>query len=250
MSPRLAFALNAAHRAARSTLGWFQGGPAIERKADASPVTIADREAERFIRKEIAASYPDDGVLGEEAGAHGPQDHRWVIDPIDGTKSFVAGVPLYATLLGYEVDGKPVLGVCVFPALGEVLYAEAGEGAFWNGIPCRVSPAGNLPEAVIVCGSHASMASRGRTEGLLLLAEEALATRTWGDAYGHALVATGRAAAMLDPVVARWDVSAMAIIVREAGGRFTNFASEDGIFDEAVSSNGVLHDRVLEAFRR
>lgn len=249
MSPRLAFALDAAHRASRATLAWFQTWAEVERKADDSPVTIADREAERLIRASISQAYPDDGVLGEEAGESGPQDHRWVIDPIDGTKSFISGVPLYATLLAYETAGEPVLGVCVFPALGECVYAEAGAGAYLNGRPCHVSRVARLEDAVIACGSHGSMAKYGRAESLARLAERALAVRTWGDAYGHALVATGRAAAMIDPIVARWDVAAMRVIVREAGGTFTDFAGTDGVFAEAVSCTPTLVEEVLGAFR-
>lgn len=249
MSPRLIFALDAAHRAARSTLAWFQAGAEVERKADRSPVTIADREAERLIRAAIAQAYPTDGVLGEEAGESGPQDRRWVIDPIDGTKSFICGVPLYATLLSYEEDGQPLLGVCVFPALGEVVYAEVGSGTFFNGRPCRVSAVDRLEDAVIACGSPGSMAKFGRAPGLAKLAERALAVRTWGDAYGHALVATGRVAAMVDPTVARWDVSAMSVIVREAGGTFTDFTGVEGVFDEAISCAPGMREEVIGAFR-
>lgn len=249
MSPRLAFALDIAHRASRATLAWFQTGAAVERKADDSPVTIADREAERLIRAAIAEAYPEDGVLGEEAGESGPQDRRWVIDPIDGTKSFISGVPLYATLLAYEIEGDPVLGVCMFPALGECVYAERGSGAFLNGRPCQVSAIDRIEDAVIACGSPGSMAKYGRSAGLARLAERAMAVRTWGDAYGHALVATGRAAAMIDPIVARWDVAAMRVIVLESGGAFTDFEGRDGVFAEAVSCTPALTEEVLGAFR-
>jgi len=268
MSPRLAFAIEVAVRAGRATLAYFQTGTSVELKSDATPVTVADRIAERLIRDKIERAYPDDAILGEEEGAQGDSPNRWVLDPIDGTKSFVCGVPLYATLLAYEEAGisdsgsrisdlrggdggyRPILGVCYFPALDELLYAEKGEGAFWNGRPARVSEAKTITGAAIASGSMGTMVKAGRFEGLRMLESKALAARTWSDAYGHALVATGRVAAMIDPIVARWDVSAMSVIVREAGGRFTDFEGDDALADEAISSNGHVHREVLEAFAR
>lgn len=247
MSPRLAFAIDAAYRAGRSTLAHFRTGTDVELKADATPVTVADRGAERLIREAIAGAYPHEAILGEEEGETGAGDDRWVIDPIDGTKSFVAGVPLYATLLAYEAAGRPVVGVCYFPALDELLYAEAGGGAFLNGRPIRTRQTPTEHGAILCCGGIARMQERGRLQALLALAEPALALRTWCDAYGHALVASGRADGMIDPVLARWDISALDVIVREAGGRFTDFAGADNPHTEAISSNGPLHDRLLEA---
>lgn len=248
MSPRLAFALQTALAAAEATLPHFRARVDYELKADDTPVTVADREAERAIRSAIEAAYPGEKILGEEQGGEDAAD-RWVIDPIDGTKSFICGVPLYATLLSYEEDGVPVLGVCVLPALGEVVYAERGEGCFWNDRPCRVSRRSSLERAVVSGGGHLSMALAGRSEGFQWLAERVLATRTWSDAYGHALVATGRIEAMVDPVVSRWDVSAMAVIVREAGGSFTDFNGNDALANEAVSCAPGVREAVLGAFR-
>jgi histidinol phosphatase-like enzyme (inositol monophosphatase family) len=248
MSPRLAFALDAATRAGKSTLAHFQTGAQVEIKADASPVTIADRNAERLIREAIAANYPHDSILGEEEGSQGASDDRWIIDPIDGTKSFVAGVPLYATLLSYEVAGVPILGVCYLPALDELLYAENGSGAFLNGRPIHTRTTPNENGALLCCGGITRLRDRGMLDNLFKLSEKAMALRTWCDAYGHALVASGRADAMIDPVLSRWDISAMDIIVREAGGRFTDFKGGANPQDEAISSNGPLHDHLLEAF--
>lgn len=247
MSPRLAFAIDAAVRAGRSTLAHFQAGVPIELKEDASPVTVADRNAERIIRDAIALAYPSDAIFGEEEGGSNAPD-RWVVDPIDGTKSFISGVPLYATLLSYEEAGEPVVAVCYLPALDELLYAEKGSGAFVNGRPARVSTRKEVRGSVLCCGGHRSLINAGRMDGFLNLVPQALATRTWSDAYGHALVATGRVDAMIDPVVAHYDISAMALIIREAGGRFTDFRGNDGLAKEAVSSNGLLHDEVLAAF--
>lgn len=256
MSPRLAFAVDAAFRGGRSTLAHFQTGAAVERKADASPVTIADKNAERLIREAIIAAFPGELILGEEEGGDVNAPEQWIIDPIDGTKSFVAGVPLYATLLSYEVDGRPIVGVCYFPALDEMLFAELGSGTVWNGRPARVSKRETLNGSILCAAGHKSQAKFGRSEGLNRAAERALATRTWCDAYGHALVATGRAEAMLDPVVARYDISAMRIIVEEAGGKCSAYDGGDPFRPrhpngdyEFVTSNGLVHDELLDCFR-
>ncbi|MCW5943663.1 MAG: hypothetical protein KIS66_15635 [Fimbriimonadaceae bacterium] len=246
MSPRLAFALDAVHRAGRATLPYFQTGTATEMKADATPVTVADRTAERIVREAIAKAYPGESILGEEEGGAFDAADRWVLDPIDGTKSFVAGVPLYATLLSYEVDQVPVVGACYFPALDEMLYAEAGAGAFFNGRPCRVSTKTDLAQTTICVAGHRGLDKRGLTDGFVRIARQVMATRSWCDAYGHALVATGRVEAMVEPAVSRWDVSPIELIVREACGRYTSLAGKPGIHDDALSSNGLLHDWILE----
>jgi histidinol phosphatase-like enzyme (inositol monophosphatase family) len=248
MSPRLAFAIDAAYRAGRSTLAHFQTGVVVETKSDATPVTVADRNAERLIREAIAEKYPTESILGEEEGASGKSDDRWVIDPIDGTKSFVAGVPLYATLLAFEQGGVPTVGVCYFPALDELLYAEAGQGSFLNGRPIHTRTTATVDGAILCCGGITRLRERGQLLALLDLAEDALALRTWCDAYGHALVASGRVDAMIDPVLSRWDIAAVDIIVREAGGKLTDFAGNANPNNEAISSNGPLHDCLLEAF--
>lgn len=201
-----------------------------------------------MIRADIEVQYPGEAILGEEEGGAMSGD-RWVIDPIDGTKSFICGVPLYATLLSYEVSGEPILGVCYFPALDEMVYAERGEGAYWNGRLCQVSSHSTILGSTISCGGHQSMLKYGRMQAFEKVAEVALATRTWSDAYGHALVATGRVEAMVDPVVNPWDISSMALIVREAGGTFTDFDGNHALTSEAISSNGLVHPELLEAFR-
>lgn len=245
----MAFALDTAYRAGRSTLSLFNAGAEVQVKQDATPVTEADKNAERLIREAIETTYPEDSILGEEQGFSKHGSGVWIIDPIDGTKSFVCGVPLYATLLSYEVDGRPVLGVCYLPALDEILFAEEGCGAFWNGRPCRVSTKSSIAKAAISSGSHYSLEKYGRMKGFLSLAQRSMVSRTWSDAYGHALVATGRIEAMMDPIVQPWDISAMKLIVREAGGRFTDFSGGENPEREAISSNGWVHEEVLEAFR-
>jgi histidinol phosphatase-like enzyme (inositol monophosphatase family) len=249
MSPRLAFALNTAYSAGRLTLGYFQNNPPTEIKEDATPVTAADKAAERLIREIIEKTYPTEGILGEEEGENSKGTTRWVVDPIDGTKSFVSGVPLYATLLSFEVEEEPVVGVCYFPALDLMLHAEKGQGAFVNGRLLQVSKKTEVKGSVISCGGHRSMLVAGRMMPFLKLAETALATRTWCDAYGHALVAMGQIDAMIEPKVARWDVSPLALIIREAGGKFTDFKGNNVITDEAITSNGLLHDELIAAFQ-
>lgn len=256
MSPRLAFAIDAATKAGRSTLAHFQTGTPVEIKSDETPVTVADRSAERLIREDIERRYPNESILGEEEGAQGAGGNRWVIDPIDGTKSFVCGVPIYATLLAFEEDGVPVIGVCFLPALNEILYAEKGQGAFWNGRPSRVSGKTTVKGSTLCCGGHRLMDHLGRLKPFLELSQTAMATRTWSDAYGHALVATGRVEAMIDPSISRWDISAMKVILEEAGATITDFRGGDVLqvqphgHLEAVSSNGLLHAELMEAFSR
>lgn len=241
--------MNAAYIAGRGTLKHFDAGIAVDLKSDQSPVTVADREAEALLRSMIRASYPTHGILGEEEGTEGSQNERWVIDPIDGTKSFITGVPLYATLLSFELDGEPQFGVAYFPALDTMVCAAKGEGTYINGRRCRVRQNDDIGAAIICTGSFDSLRKRGLHEGVAKLSEQAMFSRTWGDAYGHCLVATGRADMMLDPVVARYDVSSIKVIVEEAGGSFTSFSGETGIFSEAVSTTPALRDQVLAAFR-
>ncbi len=248
MSARLEFAIEAAHRGAAVGLHYFGERVSSDLKSDGSPVTIADRESEQAIRAAIASTYPDDAILGEEFGESGAGPNRWLIDPIDGTKSFLCGVPLYATLLSYEEAGEPVVGVCVLPALGLTLAAEKGLGCTLNGEPCRVSQTAELADAVLSTGSIQSLERHGRMAGVRHLGPRCLAVRGWSDAYGHALVAMGRIESMIDPIVARYDISAMEVIVREAGGTFTDFKGRALPQKEAISSNGVLHSKLLEAF--
>lgn len=245
MSPRLSFAVDAAYKGGRSTLALFQTGTEVMTKQDATPVTLADRQAEALIRSLIGAAYPSDAILGEEEGGATDATDRWVIDPIDGTKSFICGVPLYATLLSYEAGGEPEVGVCYFPALDEMFYAEKGKGAFLNGRPIQVSRRETVNGAMLCCGG--SMFKTGNWQKISKVVEQALGTRTWCDAYGHTLVASGRVDAMIDPVVNHWDISAVSLIVREAGGRFTDFGGCDKLSTEGLSTNGKVHDELLAA---
>jgi histidinol phosphatase-like enzyme (inositol monophosphatase family) len=242
----LDFALDAAWRAGRTALAHYQTGVTVERKPDQSAVTVADREGERLLRRLIEARYPDHAILGEEFGGDEKDGvYRWIIDPIDGTNSFVRGVPLFGVLLGLAIRGEPVVGVAHFPALGDMIGAARGEGCRWNGRLARVSSVSNLQQACLVCTE--ARAVQGRLgQGWDRLMEAVGLTRGWGDCYGHCLVATGRVDAMLDPRMQPWDCAALVPIVQEAGGRFTDWRGRvviDG--GDALSSNGVLHDTIL-----
>jgi histidinol phosphatase-like enzyme (inositol monophosphatase family) len=246
----LAVAQEAAWVGGRRTLAYFgTGTAATEWKPDRTPVTLADREAEGLIRGVIARAFPDHAVLGEEDGeTAGAAPVRWIVDPLDGTRTFVRGVPLYGTLVGVEVRAEPVVGVVYLPALDEMVAAARGGGCTWNGRPCRVSGAQHLEEALAVVTEE--RAARARSGAWDRLVTGTAMQRTWADCYGYVLVATGRAEIALDPVVNVWDCAALLPIVEEAGGRFTDWAGRRTINGgEAVATNGVLHDQVLGLLR-
>jgi histidinol-phosphatase len=244
----LAFAHEIAWQAGKITRRYFQAGVAIDRKADESPVTVADREAESYLRAAISARYPNHALLGEEEGATGSSDAawRWIIDPIDGTKSFIRGVPLYGVMLGLEHTGEPVLGVVNIPVLDEIVYAARGLGCWWNGRPCRVSSVTTLSEGLLLATRANRYDRYGKGEAFARLVAAAGEFRTWGDCYGYLLVATGRAEAMLDPVMNIWDAAALLPILQEAGGTFTDWRGVPTIAgEEGLGTNGLVLDEVL-----
>jgi histidinol phosphatase-like enzyme (inositol monophosphatase family) len=257
VSQRLETARAAARAAATTTLGLFTAANlAVSLKADRSPVTEADRAAEAVLRATLLGAHPQDAFLGEETGATaGSSGFEWVVDPIDGTKSFIRGVPLYATLVGCRHEGRGVLGVIAIPALDEMVYATAGGGAWHERggrtpVRARVSARSRLQES-LVCTSDftsfggradatAGTAARSRLEAACGLA------RTWGDGYGYLLVATGRAEVMIDPLLNPWDAAAVETVVREAGGRFTDWQGRERIDSgDGVATNGLIHEDVL-----
>jgi histidinol phosphatase-like enzyme (inositol monophosphatase family) len=241
----LAVAVDAAREGGRRTLGYFNAGTPVEPKADGTPVTRADREAEAAMRAIIAHAFPDHGILGEEEGeTAGTAPYRWIIDPLDGTRTFVRGVPLYGTLVGVEVRGEPVVGVVHLPALDETVAAARGEGCTWNGRPCRVSSVSRLADALVVVTEERS--ARARSDAWERLVSRTAMQRTWADCYGYVLVATGRAEIALDPIMNVWDCAALLPVVEEAGGRFSDWRGRRTIHGgEAVATNGVLHGEVL-----
>ncbi len=242
----LADSVDLLRRAGELTLELFRSDNlAVENKGDGTPVTEADRRAERFLREEIEKRFPDDGILGEEeAERAGTSGRCWVVDPIDGTKAFTQGVPLYTNLMALEDEDGTALGVINMPGLGETVYAARGLGCWCNGSPCRVSDRAELP------GSYLSTSGFDYWPDDLLAAtkETGLALRTWGDGYGYALVATGRVDAMVDPVAAHWDLAPMPVIIGEAGGRFTDLSgAATATGGSGVATNGLLHDDLLAA---
>jgi histidinol-phosphatase len=247
----LDFAVRVAREAGDITYRHFKGSVAAERKADSSFVTVADREAERHIRESIQRASPDDGILGEEEVEKlGSSNRRWIIDPIDGTYSYVHGVPLYAVLIGLEIDAEAVLGVMNFPALDEIVYAARGLGSFWNGEPARVSTTQSLSEALLLATDFGCGDEGGFGATMKDLERRVEARRTWGDAYGHALVATGRADVMLDPVMNVWDCAALVPVLEEAGGTFTDWQGQKTIYGgSAITTNGVLFAEVMKTIR-
>ena len=245
----LDFAAQTAYEAGRTTLGYFQTGAARpESKPDGSPVTAADREAERLMRARIAARYPGHAVVGEEYGAEeeGAASHRWILDPIDGTRAYVRGVPLYGVLIGLEIEGRCEVGVAYFPALDEMVRAATGEGCYLNGRRAAASGAGTLADGIVSFTDAASFEEHGREQAFRRLRRAASTSRGWSDAYGHALVATGRAELMLDPVMNPWDCAPFPPILREAGGFFGDWSGNETIYaGEALSTTRTLLPEVL-----
>ena len=248
----LDFAVDIAREAGEISSKYYQGSFVAERKADNSFVTIADREAERLLRERITKSFPDDSILGEEEGERaGSSNRRWILDPIDGTFSFVHHVPLYGVLIGLEIDDEPTLGVVNLPALGEIVSAAQGLGCFWNGHVARVSATSALDKALLLSTDFGVCEQYGFGPAATSLQRGVHARRTWGDAYGHVLVATGRADIMLDPVMNVWDCAALLPILDEAGGTFTDWSGRRTIHGgNAISTNGVLFDQVMEVVRK
>lgn len=242
----LEFARELAREAGQVTLKYFRKNVHIESKSDESPVTIADRETEQFIRAAIRQRYPEHGILGEEFGEENPgSPFRWIIDPIDGTRSFIHGVPLYTVLLALEHEGDSCLGVIHNPPLDETVAAAVGLGCTYNGAPCHVTKTSDLSKAYVHVTDYAELARLRPqfTQGLL---RSAGFGRSWADAYGYLLVATGRADVMLDPVMSLWDSAALKPVIEEAGGRFTDLSGKATIHaKDTVATNGLLHEAVL-----
>jgi histidinol-phosphatase len=258
---RLEAALAATEKAGRETLRWFNDPSlAVMEKHDLSPVTQADHAAEKILREHLLAAFPDDAFLGEESGtAAGSSGYEWIVDPIDGTKSFIRGVPLYATLVGCRHEGLGIIGVIAIPALGERVFAATGAGA-WHvrgdaaATRARVSSRPTLTESLLCTSDFTSFgrradaaageASRRRLESACRI------SRTWGDGYGYLLVATGRAEVMADPLMNAWDAAAVETVIVEAGGRFSDWQGRARIDSgDGIATNGIVHDEALALLR-
>lgn len=233
-----------------STLNYFKKSFELERKADQSPVTNADREAETVIREKIKKYFPDHGIIGEEYGKENEHSEVvWILDPIDGTKSFIHGIPFYTTLIGVLVQNKPEIGVIYAPALGEMVSAVTGGGCYLNGDPVKVRECTGLAEATLLTTDVTSFETYGVQDAMKELIAKTRLHRTWGDAYGHMMVATGRADIMIDAVLNIWDAAALMPIVTEAGGSYTdlygNISIETG---SALSCNKLIRNEILNIF--
>jgi len=246
MNEYLEFARDLSVRAGEITMRYFRKDLAVEFKQDRSPVTVADRETETYIREAIQERYPDHGIIGEEQGrTESASPFTWVVDPIDGTKSFIHGIPLYTVLLALLYNGEPVAGVIHNPPLDETVYAAKGHGCFFNGAPCMIKQGPALKDAWVQVTDPADMA-RSHPEFTSRLLSKAGFCRTWADAYGYLLVATGRADVMIDPVLALWDVAPLQVVITEAGGRFTDFRGEDrALGASAIAAAPALHKEIL-----
>jgi histidinol-phosphatase len=239
-------ACEAAYVAGRKTLAWYNAGVSVDTKSNDTPVTIADREGELVIREMVGKYFPQHSVLGEEHGeVNGDPTYKWIIDPIDGTKSFIHGVPMYGVLIGVEVKGKPRVGAVYLPATDELVCAADGLGCTWNGRRARVSEVSDLKDATLLVTSAATLMKR--SDAYETLAEHVKLNRGWGDCYGYAMVATGRAEIMLDASINPWDCAPMVPILKEAGGKFSTWSGQETIYGkDAVATNGKLNERVLE----
>ena len=239
-------------------------GMVVDFKADDTPVTRADKETEIFMRERIEAACPRDAIVGEEFPSKpGTTGFKWYLDPIDGTQSFIRGVPLFGTMVALEHGNDAVIGVISFPALGEIVYAAKGKGAWWatdakNARRTRdldvraavVSRTSDLAEASLNSGGLELYPAHGLGDGLQRLLASVKIARSWSDCYGHYLVATGRMDVMVDPEMNVWDNAPLLPIMVEAGGRFTDLAGNPTIHGgSGISTNGRLHEAVLRELR-
>ena len=246
MTADLKLALELADLADSLSLPRFRAADlAVETKANLTPVTDADRAVERALRERLAAVRPEEAVLGEEEGGSEPAGSpaRWILDPIDGTKNFSRGIPIWATLIALEREGVVVASAISAPALGRRWWAARGEGSFADGLRIRVSRIAQIEEAVISFSPHVLH------ERMRALLRSAWHKRTFSDFWQHALVAEGAVDAAIDPQLHAWDIAAVKLLVEEAGGRSTDLQGRDGLGTSLLSSNGLLHDAVLTAAR-
>jgi histidinol-phosphatase len=247
--PLLGAALDAARAAGEIALRYFRQDVEVTLKPDRTPVTRADREAEEAIVARLGAAFPGIGFLGEELGAKGEQRRRWIVDPIDGTANFVRGIPFWATLLALEEDGEVILGVVHAPAVGDLLWARRGAGAFADGRPLRVSAIDGLAGATLL---HSGLRYLRKLDpprswdGFMRLVDATARQRGFGDYLGYTLVLRGQAELMVECDLKPWDLAPFAVLFAEAGGRLTDFDGRPTIYSgSVVASNGHLHAEAL-----
>ena len=243
------FAVQTAYLAGRLTLGYYHSGLQPDLKSDNSPVTIADRLSEQLIRGRIEKRYPGHAIVGEEYGNKETEGtaFRWFIDPIDGTQSFIHGVPLYAVLLGLEIEGIPAVGAVYFPALDEMLAAALGLGCWWNGRRAQVSQVASLKDATMSFTDPLNFVKKARGDAWDRLLSATRYRAGWSDAYGYLLVATGRIELAIDPFMNPWDCGPFPSILSEAGGYFGDWQGKVSLYSgEAFATNQSLLPQVLE----
>ena len=255
LSPRelnsyLHYAVELARKAGEHTTKYFAKGVEVELKSDQSPVTVADRETEQLCRRLIDEDWPSHGVIGEEYGTKDDQGSglTWVIDPIDGTKSFISGLPLYTVLLSLLHNGQPVLGVIHQPILRETVFAAQGLGCFYNDKPTSLRSQAELGKSWLMCTDPTHLHKTYPAPSRRLFDAVSL-SRSWGDGYGYMLVASGRADIMIDPAMHIWDVACIKPIIEEAGGRFSDLTGNPELGTSCLVANPVLHPQVLTLFK-
>lgn len=247
----LEVALEAAKNAEEVITAYYTGDIEVELKEDETPVTIADRGAEKVIRETIKQAFPDHGFLGEEFGIEeGNSPYVWIIDPIDATKNYIRKIPIFGTQIALMKDEELILGVSNAPLLNECLYAEAGNGAFLNGKPIQVSDVAHPKDAMVCHGGLRWFIEKETFPGAYNLIKDAARTRGFGDFYMYHLAASARADAVIEAAISVWDIAAATVIVREAGGKVTDIQGQPITKDTAslVATNGILHDTVLDYF--
>jgi histidinol-phosphatase len=248
--PALAAAIKAARAAGEIALRYYRGGFKVTIKPDQTPVTQADKEAERTIITILRRAFPNYGFLGEEFGEQGPQETRWIIDPVDGTKNFVRHIPIWAVLLALEEKGEVTTGVVFNPVTGELFSARRGEGAFVNGERISVSGCDRMTDATVLHADLRYLRATPYWGGFLRLAGAGYRTRGFGDYYGYGLIAQGSAEIYVEVDLKPWDVAPVKILVEEAGGRLTDFTGKPTIYDGTVlATNGRLHAEALALLR-
>ena len=252
MSQFLTVALEAAKNAEDIITAYYTGDAMkVEMKADETPVTLADRGAEKAIRETIKQAFPDHGFLGEEYGIEkGSSPYVWIIDPIDATKNYIRKIPIFGTQIALMEGDELILGVSNAPLLNELLYAEAGSGAFLNGEPITVSSVTQPDDAMVCHGGLKWFVEEGTFPGIYNFINDAARTRGFGDFYMYHLVASARADAVVEAAISIWDIAAITVIVREAGGKVTDIQGQAITTDtnSLVATNGILHDTVLNYF--
>jgi histidinol-phosphatase len=248
---RYELAIDVARRAGQLALGYFDRGVNVEWKHDQSPVTVADREAEQFLRSTLLGAFPGDGFLGEESGATpGSSGFRWIIDPIDGTRNFVRGIPLWGTLVGLEYKDEQIAGVAEVPAIHQSYRALRGDGAYRGEQRLRVSDISRLDESVVFYSSLSWFMKAGCQDRFIDLVKRTQRQRGFGDFYGFVLVAQGSGELMVEHGVHAWDVAAIKPLIEEAGGRYSDWDGRPDIHrPDVIVSNGKLHEQALRILR-